>query len=94
MGDEFAWDELKAASNLLKHGVSFERAIGAFYDPFAVEILDTRADYGEERSILIGQAGLEHLTVVYTEREDKIRIISARRANRDERNYYHRANAK
>jgi uncharacterized DUF497 family protein len=45
--------------------VSFERAIGAFYDPFAVEIVDTRADYGEERNILIGQAGLEHLTVVY-----------------------------
>jgi uncharacterized DUF497 family protein len=74
--------------------VSFERAIAAFYDPFAVKIVDTREDYGEERNILIGQANLELLSVVYTERGEKIRIVSARRATRDERNYYHRANAK
>lgn len=94
MDNGFVWDDQKAASNLLKHGVGFERASFAFYDLFAVEIADRRRDYGEERSLLIGQAGGELLAVAYTERDAKIRIISARGANSHERQYYQRQNAK
>lgn len=50
----FEWDDQKATSNLLKHRVSFTRAAFAFRDPFAVEIADTRQDYGEGRMLLIG----------------------------------------
>jgi uncharacterized protein len=93
MDDAFEWDEQKAVTNLLKHRVSFERATFAFYDTFAVEIADTRHEYGEERTLLIGEASGELLTVIYTERGTKVRIISARRANRHERQYYQRQNA-
>ena len=47
--DDFEWDEAKARRNYGKHGVTFERAKKAFADPFMVEILDEREDYGEER---------------------------------------------
>ncbi len=90
----FEWDEQKAASNLLKHRVSFTRAAFAFRDPFAVEIADTRQDNGEERTLLIGVERGELLTVVYTERGATIRIISARRADAYEQRYYQRQNAK
>jgi uncharacterized DUF497 family protein len=90
----FEWDEQKAASNLLKHRVSFVRAAFAFRDLSAVEIADTRQDYGEERVLLIGLERGELLAVLYTERGAKIRIISARRADADERRYYQRQNAK
>ena len=86
---EFEWDERKAASNLAKHGVSFEQATRAFADPNAIEYVDDRQDYGEERVILIGLAGVV-LVVVYTERGARLRIISARRATTHERQrYYH-----
>ncbi|MGL4488641.1 MAG: BrnT family toxin, partial [Rhizobiaceae bacterium] len=52
--DEFEWDERKAESNFAKHGVTFEMACGAFRDVFAVEFLDERAIYSEERLNLIG----------------------------------------
>ncbi|WP_419906529.1 BrnT family toxin [Hoeflea sp.] len=50
--DEFEWDDAKAASNLSKHGVRFEDARAVFHDPFAVELLDDREGYDEERYIL------------------------------------------
>lgn len=56
--DPFQWDEHKAASNYAKHGVSFEAAREVFKDPFAIEQIDDRANYGEERFILIGMAGV------------------------------------
>ena len=87
---EFEWDEAKAASNLLKHGVRFDQAIDAFADPDALEVIDARADYGEERVILIGQATPGVLLVVYTERGVKTRIISARKASKHERSHYYR----
>jgi hypothetical protein len=90
---EFDWDPAKAVSNLREHRVSFEEAAIAYGDPFAVEWIDTREAYGEERVILLGQGGGRVLTVVYTERGDLIRIISARRASKHEQIQYYRQNA-
>lgn len=90
--DEFEWNGQKATSNLAKHGVSFEDAKAVFRDPFAVELLDDRHDYGEERYILIGRALNNVLVVVYTERNDINRIISARRAEPNEQRFYYETN--
>jgi uncharacterized DUF497 family protein len=87
---EFEWDDLKARANASKHGVTFERAKLAFADPFAVATLDDREDYGEERFILIGMAEGPLLFVAYTERGDRKRIISARRATTHEQEIYER----
>jgi uncharacterized protein len=73
--------------------LSFEEAAFAFNDPFAVEWIDEREAYGEERSVLLGMTNGQMLTVVYTERGDRIRIISAWRATRHEREHYYRQNA-
>jgi uncharacterized protein len=90
----FEWDDEKAASNIRDHeGVTFEQAAAAFSDPFAVEWIDEREDYGEERSILLGRISGQLLYVVYTERGTNIRIISARRATRHEQDIYFRQNA-
>ena len=89
---EFEWDTDKAAENLRKHGGSFEFAAKAFRDPFAVEWIDDREDYGEERTILLGMADGSILVVVYTERENRIRLISARRATKNEQDIYHSKN--
>lgn len=92
---EFEWDEAKARSNAAKHGVTFERAQLVFSDPFAVSIVDDRESYGEERFILIGMAEASLLFVAFTERgDDRIRIISVRRATRQERDIYDRWNQK
>ena len=90
--DEFEWDYAKAASNWEKHGVRFEDACSVFRDPFAVELLDDREAYGEERYILIGITLNGLLVVVYTERNDRHRIISARKAEPNEQRFYHEAN--
>lgn len=76
------------------HGVSFDLAKTVFKDPFAVERLDDREDYGEERLVIIGMAeGRVVLFVAYTERKERIRIISARRATQNEQDDYFRQNA-
>ncbi len=96
MALEFDWrdTEEKAARNLRDHGVSFELATTVFNDPFAVERFDDRADYGEDRFILTGMAeGNIPLLVVYTERQGRIRIISARRATKREQDDYFRQNS-
>jgi uncharacterized DUF497 family protein len=90
---EFEWDSAKAAANYAKHGVRFEDAVRVFGDPLALEWLDDRHDYGEERYIIIGMVDGRLLTVVYTERSDSIRIISARGAMPYERRSYHEENA-
>jgi hypothetical protein len=90
---EFAWDDAKATSNLRADGVSFVQATAAFRDAFVVEQIDDREAYGEERIILIGMAADHMLTVVYTERDERIRIISARRATKNEQDRYYRQNA-
>jgi uncharacterized DUF497 family protein len=91
---EFEWDDQKARANARKHGVTFERATFAFADPFAIATLDDREDYGEERFILIGVAEGPLLFVSYTERGDRKRIISARRATRHEQEIYERQTKK
>lgn len=88
------WDNAKAAANFRKHGVTFEQAAYAFRDPCAVEWIDERALYGEDRVILLGMSGGEILSVVHTERNERIRIISARRATKHEKDKYYRQNAK
>lgn len=89
--DEFEWDHAKAVANFIVHGVSFVQATGVFEDPFAFELLDDRADYGEDRFVVIGMSGGRTLAVVYTMREERIRIISAREAQPHERRKYHEA---
>jgi len=90
---EFEWDDTKAAENVRNHGVSFAQAALAFSDPFAIEWIDLRETYGEERIIRLAVTGNQVLTVVYTERAERIRIISARRAARNEQDHYYRENA-
>lgn len=81
-------DASKAAANLTKHGVSFADAEGALQNPLAVTIEDPDAS-GERRFVTIGlgSAG-ELLVVVWTDRHDECRVISARRPNRNERTQY------
>jgi len=69
----FEWDDAKAEANWRAHGVAFHHAIKAFRDPFAVERIDDRLDYGEERINLIGIAEGVLLHVTYTERGERIR---------------------
>jgi uncharacterized protein len=91
---EFEWHEAKAEANFFAHGVSFDLAKTVFNDPFAIERLDDREDYGEERFVMIGMAeGNVLLFVAYTEREERIRIISARRTTQNEQEDYFRQNA-
>ena len=82
---EFEWHDAKAEANLRAHGVSFDLAKTVFKDPFAIERLDDREDYGKSRFVVIGMAkGNVVLFVAFKEREDRIRIISARRATQNE----------
>ena len=89
----FEWDHDKAEINWREHGVAFNEAIKAFRDPFAVERLDDREDYGEERINLIGTCDGVVIHVTYTERGERIRIISARRAEKHEQDDYYRENS-
>lgn len=91
---KFEWHDAKAEANLRDHGVSFELAKTVFKDPFAIERLDDRRDYGEERFIIIGMAeGDVLLYVAYAERQDRIRLISARRVTQYEQKDYLQQNA-
>lgn len=86
----FDWDDSKAESNKKKHGVSFAEAATAFSDPNAIEFLDAKNSEKEERWILVGLSARSHvLLVVFVEREEKlIRIVSARKAVKEEMNQY------
>jgi uncharacterized DUF497 family protein len=88
MNLRFEWNKLKAKDNYAKHGVSFDLAKKVFKDPFAVEFLDDREDYGEERFVILGMVDGHILYVAYTERNETIRIISARRATKHEQETY------
>lgn len=84
----YQWDPKKAASNLRKHGVEFADAIGIFEDDWALTIEEQHIE-GEQRFVSIGLDFLGRLiVVVYTYRNDDIRIISARRATKRERKSY------
>jgi len=92
--NDFEWDNAKAAQNYAKHGVTFEAACDVFKDPFAIEEIDDRHDYGEERWTIIGAARGRLLFVAYTMRNDSVRIISARAAEPYEEREYHEQNAR
>ncbi len=87
-GIEFEWDDEKAKINLKKHGVRFEVAMLVFFDEFLFEDYDYKHSDDEDRIKVIGKVD-EVLVVIYTERKEKLRIISARRANKKERNDYY-----
>jgi uncharacterized DUF497 family protein len=85
---KFEWDKAKAKSNYAKHGVSFDLAKEVFLDAFAIEFVDERVDYDEERFVILGVVGSQLLYVAFTERNEIIRIISARRATKHEQEAY------
>ena len=84
------WDEKKRLSNIAKHGVDFTVAASIFDGP-VVEYPQQKRDYGEERIAAIGRAGDRILYVIYTWRDYRRRIISARRAGDDEREKYYKS---
>ncbi|MEQ1888773.1 MAG: BrnT family toxin [Alphaproteobacteria bacterium] len=93
MNITYEWDDRKANNNLRKHGVSFEAAKLAFDDFRSLGWQDINEAYGEDRFIHVGMAAGRLLFVVYTEHEDRIRIISARGALKHEQQEYFRQNA-
>jgi uncharacterized protein len=79
----YQWDDRKAAANLEKHGIDFADAVSVFSDDLAITICDERFD--EERFITIGLDAFGRvLLVVYTCRDQEVRLISARKATRSE----------
>ncbi len=86
---EFEWDEEKARLNERRHGITFEEAETAFDDPHARVGYDPDHSLAEHRLILIGHSGYNRLLFIsFTERKGRIRIISARKATRNERKGY------
>jgi hypothetical protein len=88
---QFEWDAAKGETNLEKHGISFEAARRVFDDVFACERFDLDSEPGEIRNVITGIVNDVVLTVVYTERGERIRIISARRATKHEQREYYRS---
>jgi uncharacterized DUF497 family protein len=85
----FEWDSRKAEANLRKHGVSFEEAQTVFTDPLSITLPDPDHSEDEKRFIDIGMSDNRRvLVVVYTERDQRIRLISARQATPAERRQY------
>ncbi len=84
----FEWDDEKNRRNIEKHGIGFLTAIRIFEGPVVTQI-DNRRDYGEIRRQTIGAvADVLVILVVHTQRDGRVRVISARRANRQERKRY------
>lgn len=88
---KFEWDEKKNAVNKEKHKISFETAAYVFDDPYHIEMFDFEHSEDEDRYIAIGKVG-DVLFVVFTERKDSIRLISARLATSAERGLYYDQN--
>ena len=85
----FEWDPEKTRQNVAKHGVSFEEAATAFADRLSITRFDPDHSDDEDRFLLLGATHVGHLVVVaHTERDDSVRIISARMASRRERRTY------
>ena len=86
---QFEWDLEKAASNLVKHGVSFEEATSVFGDPLATTVPDPDHSEAEARYLTTGTSNQQRVLIVWhTERGDAIRIIGARDATTRERRTY------
>ena len=89
----FEWDPVKSKANLDKHGVTFEEAMTAFYDEAAIEFYDDEHSEWEDRFLLLGLASDMKLLLVchcYRSEEGVIRIISARKATKNEAKHYQR----
>ena len=86
--ERFDWDPAKKASNVRKHGITFEEASEVFADPGRIQWISSDPEEDEERWTAVGLVRMRILAVVYTERGDLIRIISARKASPDERRQY------
>jgi len=92
MKPNFEWDPDKAEKNFRKHDVSFDEASSIFDDPLFITLLDEEHSISEERYITIGLSNKNRLLLVaHTERENRIRIISARKAMRNEEKFYEEA---
>ena len=89
MDDGFEWDARKARSNLACHKIGFDLAKEIFGGP-RWEVRDSRHDYGEDRTVSLGEVEGRCLVVVHTLRGEKIRIISARKATKREQAQYYK----
>jgi len=86
---DYEWDPAKEAANIAKHAISFVAATAVFSDPYHLVADSTKPEYGEVRSVAVGQiADGRVITVVYTLRGRVRRIISARKARRNEKRAY------
>lgn len=85
---EFEWDEIKNSKNIEKHSLDFIDVVSAFKYPI-IKKENTKKDYGEKRWIAIGQLKNFCIVIIYTIRDKKIRLISARKANKKEREIYY-----
>jgi uncharacterized protein len=89
MNAEFEWEPEKAESNLQKHGVSFAEAATVFFDPLSMTVADPLHSVSEKRFVITGLSYQHrHLVVVHSDRDDRIRLISARLATPTERKKY------
>lgn len=88
----FEWDDEKSEANLEKHGVSFDEASTVFYDPHAI-VVDDEHSFDEDRFIIVGLSATARVLTVchcYRELNELIRIISARKATKNEETEYWR----
>jgi uncharacterized DUF497 family protein len=89
MPRRFSWDPQKAESNWAKHGVTFEEAVSVFADPFGHIFDDAAHSEREQRELIVGHSKLRRLILVsFSEGEEAVRIVSARKATRAERKDY------
>jgi len=85
----FEWDQNKNAKNIKKHGISFDEAATIFDDPMFITVIDEEHSIDEERYITIGLSTYGKLLLVaHTDRQGKIRLISARKATKKDENFY------
>jgi uncharacterized DUF497 family protein len=90
---KFEWDTAKAVTNIKKHGVSFEEAKSVFFDEFAVQFFDQNNTDTEDRFLMLGMSNETNLLLIcHCERDDgnAIRVISARKATKNESKSYRR----
>ena len=86
---DYEWDQEKSENNLQKHGVSFEESASVFGDPLYIDFYDPDHSIDERRYLIIGQSNAGRLLIVsYTERDEVIRLISAREMTSSERKAY------
>ena len=89
---KFEWDSTKESTNIKKHGISFEEASSVFYDDFAVQFYDeSHSELEEDRFLMLGVSNkAKMLMVCYCERQsgNRLRIISARKATKNEQKFY------